>query len=675
MKKLTMLLLCALATMLLISCGTTPADTQEGADTTSDAAKDTTENTDTSETNTAENDQPETANKVEGNGNHVVALLMGRERIPGISGQYGAWQKDGKDLAHTPDKVHENGLRDIASVYYPSIGLYDVTDPDYQEYMMQLCKMTYIDTLNYYISIASDVDEGNWWGDSFTKTTLPLLEKYGLYATARLERPGSTSAAKADINTVKTAFTKILQKLEDRVLTIDGKPVLSQFSVAGITPGLVEDWKEEYLAEYGVSPFFMLSTLENLSAQWMSTADGYYGWIELDGDDVKNLPLEYTANKGDYRRYATAEQAINNHGYHLSRIKNLISQGNITYYSDGLCPGFDDIAVWGWGSGPRKIERGETALYESKWQSAVENNFPMVNIPTWDDWGEGTTIEPSLQYGIDYLEITRKYAAEYKDIEANTASLELPGWIYKIRKTVTNKSILQKMTEASQLIADGKFEEAEAIVKPYVISLNIPATSKDFFNYPTTPTIPLGGETTSPFPTQGRNGEEIFFPTADTYIKLSTGKQTDAGTEALVKVKRADSSSLTRYGYFKFDTTNTQLTAVKKATLRLYCSFANTKETEIASRDINLYTAGTDWTEQSFSWATKPAVGEKLVDIESSTFKSKTWIEIDVTDYVNANLGKTIAFALLNEGKDTDNNHLEFNSREAAGQKPELVLE
>ena len=67
MKKLTMLLLCALATMLLISCGTTPADTQEGTDTTSDAAKDTTENTDTSETNTAENDQPETANKVEGN--------------------------------------------------------------------------------------------------------------------------------------------------------------------------------------------------------------------------------------------------------------------------------------------------------------------------------------------------------------------------------------------------------------------------------------------------------------------------------------------------------------------------------------------------------------------------------------------------------------------------------
>jgi hypothetical protein len=39
------------------------------------------------------------------------------------------------------------------------------------------------------------------------------------------------------------------------------------------------------------------------------------------------------------------------------------------------------------------------------------------------------------------------------------------------------------------------------------------------------------------------------------------------------------------------------------------------------------------------------------------------------------NRGEVFAFAIINEGVDTDNNHLEFNSREADAYKPELVIE
>ncbi len=95
--------------------------------------------------------------------------------------------------------------------------------------------------------------------------------------------------------------------------------------------------------------------------------------------------------------------------------------------------------------------------------------------------GEATTIEPSLEYGTTYLEITRKYAAEYKGIEANTANLELPGWIYKIRKTTTDAEILTMMDIASQLIADGYYDLAETLVEPYVEITGIPATSTELF--------------------------------------------------------------------------------------------------------------------------------------------------------------------------------------------------
>ena len=157
--------------------------------------------------------------------------------------------------------------------------------------------------------------------------------------------------------------------------------MLSQFTVSGITPDTVEDWKVEYFAQDGTFPFFMVREASTfLADKWNCVVDGYYGWAEL--DDVNSLPLEYTENNGDYRRHATVEQAINNHKYYLERIKELIAEGKVTYYAEGLCPGFDDLAVWGWGTGPRKIERGDTALYEYKWQSAVNNDFPMVDIVT-----------------------------------------------------------------------------------------------------------------------------------------------------------------------------------------------------------------------------------------------------------------------------------------------------
>ena len=105
----------------------------------------------------------------------------------------------------------------------------------------------------------------------------------------------------------------------------------------------------------------------------------------------------------------------------------------------------------------------------------------MVVIPTWDDWGEGTTIEPSLDYGVTYLELTKKYASQYKGIDSHDVTLELPLWIYKIRKSTDDKSILADMKKASLLIAEGKYFEAETLVKPYVNKLGIPESSYSFF--------------------------------------------------------------------------------------------------------------------------------------------------------------------------------------------------
>ena len=53
---------------------------------------------------------------------------------------------------------------------------------------------------------------------------------------------------------------------------------------------------------------------------------------------------------------------------------------------------------------------------------------------------------------------------------------------------------------------------------------------------------------------------------------------------------------------------------------------------------------------------------------------SYNWIEIDVTEYVKYNYGKKISFMLRNEGADTEENHLDFATKEAGSNIPELVI-
>lgn len=411
---------------------------------------------------------------------HVMTYVMGRSRTYAESGIWQTWGfSDHLGNKHDPNTIKDDGKRDIAPVYYPSIGLYDVTDPDYQEYMMQLCKMCYIDTINYYVDNTDWISKNtNYWCKNFDNLTTKMLRKYGLSSTARLATfPEDYDVAAGE------ALTALIEKLGDTILTIDGRPVLGQFTMRDMTAAQAASWKASYAESHeGIEPFLLTWRHETWkSSDWMQISDGQFGWTDLE-DSVL-----HTFSKTDvYLRYVDLETAKTNHDATVAEAMEYLASGDLTFYAESVNPGFDSMGC-SWGDlcliEPGKNGEPTGELYEYKWQSAVENDFPMVIIPTWDDWGEATTIEPSLEYGITYLEITRKYAAEYKGIEANTANLELPGWIYKIRKTTTDTEILTVMDIASQLIADGYYNSAEALVKPYVEITGIPTTSTELFDY------------------------------------------------------------------------------------------------------------------------------------------------------------------------------------------------
>jgi hypothetical protein len=76
-----------------------------------------------------------------------------------------------------------------------------------------------------------------------------------------------------------------------------------------------------------------------------------------------------------------------------------------------IMPGYDDLAVRG--GFARDREDGE--YYRSTMEAALSTRPEWaVLITSWNEWPEGTQIEPSASYGDHYLSLTAEFASRYK---------------------------------------------------------------------------------------------------------------------------------------------------------------------------------------------------------------------------------------------------------------------
>jgi hypothetical protein len=60
-------------------------------------------------------------------------------------------------------------------------------------------------------------------------------------------------------------------------------------------------------------------------------------------------------------------------------------------------------------------EVGET--YSRNWDVAFELNAHTVLITSWNEWHEGTELEPSREHGFKYLNLTRIFISQYKGVQ------------------------------------------------------------------------------------------------------------------------------------------------------------------------------------------------------------------------------------------------------------------
>ncbi|HSV15044.1 MAG TPA: endo-1,3-alpha-glucanase family glycosylhydrolase [Tepidisphaeraceae bacterium] len=389
----------------------------------------------------------------------VFVAFMGDFHNPVGSGRWGAWAHTGeKNAPHDPGHIDPaTGRRDIASCFYPSIGPYDQGDPDVIDCQCQLLKMAGIDGISFNLSFYQ-LDE---WRQRSMRMYVDAMKRYALLAIVRFENkffpdkyPDPTEMLAASYSDMD-AWMKMIEPVQYRV---SGRPVFMLFTFK-LTPDQLRAWADRFpvaqrpiILTYGADP------------KYKSVVDGRFGWTGDQPNRLKDHP--------PYVSYVTPELMRVNERRDRQRALELLESGQITFYMAGVAPGFDDIGCWGWGNGPRKVERDDGQTYQYRWQQTLKTNLRNVFIPTWNDWNEGTTIEPSIEYGDQYITMTRQYAAQFKQTAPpSSGSLMLPIWIYKIRKTTPDAAA--DMSRASELIVTGAFDQARALVEPWWKKLNL----------------------------------------------------------------------------------------------------------------------------------------------------------------------------------------------------------
>lgn len=109
-------------------------------------------------------------------------------------------------------------------------------------------------------------------------------------------------------------------------------------------------------------------------------------------------------------------------------------------------------------TGYGEIPDAEGRTYERTLDEALGRGASVVQVATWNDWGEGTQIEPSVEFGYRDLETTQRLRRKVDPKFAFTpADLRLPMRLYELRKRGADR---KRLDAAAKALAAGRVAAA-----------------------------------------------------------------------------------------------------------------------------------------------------------------------------------------------------------------------
>jgi hypothetical protein len=345
-----------------------------------------------------------------------------------------------------PNTIESNGQRQIASYDYPLIGPYDSSDPYVIEYQMLLMKLSGISatTVDWYGEQGSNGDETSLL--SASNKIVSATQTYGLGVGVCLEDRFATSTSEVTTNINYMEQNYATQSNYIRVGS-NNEPLTLLFGP--ITQTQPSDWTTILS---GVSQTPALVPLQYQASQVGTPAVGEAAWIYQD----KGTSDDLTVQK-------------NFLAYEAGNFSNSIGDAYVGY-NDYYAAGGDPSAASGFVI-PQSDANGQTLTETLNQDQTYSKNIAAIQIATWNDYGEGTMIEPTVQNGFTSLEQIQKFTG----VPYGLSQLQLVYQLYEAREEFQGNSTEEAvLSQTSNDINQLDFPDAEKSLADAVTSA--PAT-------------------------------------------------------------------------------------------------------------------------------------------------------------------------------------------------------
>lgn len=324
-----------------------------------------------------------------------------------------------------PDLLNTNGQREIASWYYPLIGPYDSLDPAVLEYHVLLMKLGGID--------GAIID---WYG----------MDNYNDYAV-------NNARTLALFNYTRKAGLKfslcyedatIQQEINGGFITATGAISHAQQTMLYVQTNFFTD---PSFLRWQSSPVFLNFGPQyfHTSAAWVSnfsvlnltnqpaffTEDNRLSPVGTGAFDWPPMYLSQT-NAQSTNEPVLSDSAMN--GYLASFDQKAAAW---PAFISSAFPRFHDIyAQAGVQPSFGYLDDQNGATFQETLTRAMTNASTIIQVVTWNDFGEGTIVEPTVQYGYRDLGVIQNFRRQYLDagFPYHTNDLLLPLRLYNLRK-------------------------------------------------------------------------------------------------------------------------------------------------------------------------------------------------------------------------------------------------
>lgn len=344
-----------------------------------------------------------------------------------------------------PEQVDAAGRPEAATHDPPLIGLYDSGDPHALDCQVQLMKLAGIDGVIV-----------DWYGTTEfrdyavihrnTEKLIATIHRAGLKFAICYEDQTVKHMVENDFILPEQAVEEGARSLrwldehwfsDEAYVRVDGQPILLVFGPQYFSR---EQWSTLL---GGLTHRPLLYSLPHLAEK--SGADGAFGWPPVTGGREITSATWKKSLRELARREVSGERIL-----------------------PVAFPGFRDIYQQaGLHDSYGSIDDRDGRTFAESYALAWETDAPVIQLATWNDYGEGTVIEPTVGHGYRDLEFLLKDIRRRRPDRAPilTDDLTLPVRLYRARKALQDDaSAQQQLNEAAAFLFDLRIEKARDLI-------------------------------------------------------------------------------------------------------------------------------------------------------------------------------------------------------------------